>query len=327
MRTSLKTAGADEGVLMRFESEAGMALLSGMVRIPIELRLSSAEWLLGNGGSPDQVKELVAAITNFNRYKGADQGFQELPGDAMAFNLWRTIDTLVVKESEGRETLERAAALSQSEEAVATIRATLSAYGGAGGGAGGGDGQSGDADKDAEAQARLPTSRMREDECKGVLVAVVGSIADADVAAKLRAAPPIARATLPFGVLDAPGGPSIFLPSAWSINRGLERAVALVVPDRSKLGGGQSNPIPEPAMLVVEAADTSGQPGAYFAVAGADGTVSLVAGGTATLSASGVLGRCVMLLLPPAKGSNSEFDAVAEGGDDDPLSRALGGGF
>ena len=273
------------------------------------------------GGGNETVKELSDAITKFERYKGRAKGFEELPGDCMAFNLWRTVDTAVVKKTEALETLGRAMELCQSERALDTIQATLDQYG---------DVQAEDdtsKDTTADMVARLPSSRMREDEAAGVLVPVAGSLADQGIAALVRAcaAASPSPAAKPFGVIEAPASKYIFVPGGWAISKRITNPVAIFVPNRTTLPE-QTKASAEPAMLVIDAADARGEPGAYYAMDTGSG-IQLIAGGSeqAMSAAAGgyLLGAGVMVLLVPQRGSDSAFDSPPDG--DEVVAQALGG--
>lgn len=84
---SIQTVGVDEATLAHF-THRGSDLLYEMRILSQADRARTAEFALKHGLDADEVKDLVKPIKEYAYRKETPQGFDETPGDAVAYHYW-----------------------------------------------------------------------------------------------------------------------------------------------------------------------------------------------------------------------------------------------
>ncbi len=246
-------------------------------------RLSTAALVVERGLDFDEAKEVVKAFKEFAYLKQQPEGFAELPGDALAWQCWRTARQQSDLQTRSR-LIAKGLRFAQTPEARAQLEKLLMDF-------------TVVAPKSAP---RLPVYRIDSDEEEPRLLAVAGRL-PMPVAA-LRAVP-LVEIEEPFGMVRFAGeGAWVALPN-WQVLRNAEDPIALLAqPDQLPVPLPDDRP--EPVLLVIDRADRQWRDDAFFAIADDDDNLALQ-----WFDADpdrSLLGK-VILVLRPKKGLDQDY--------------------
>lgn len=246
-------------------------------------RLSTAALVVERGLDFDEAKEVVKAFKEFAYLKQQPEGFAELPGDALAWQCWRTARQQSDLQTRSR-LIAKGLRFAQTPEARAQLEKLLMDF-------------TVVAPKGAP---RLPVYRIDSDEEEPRLLAVAGRL-PMPVAA-LRAVP-LVEIEEPFGMVRFAGeGAWVALPN-WQVLRNAEDPIALLAqPDQLPVPLPDDRP--EPVLLVIDRADRQWRDDAFFAIA--DDDDNLVLQWFDADPDRSLLGK-VILVLRPKKGLDQDY--------------------
>jgi hypothetical protein len=217
-------------------------------------RLSTAALVVERGLDFDETREVVKAFKEFTYLKQPPAGFAALPGDALAWQCWRSARQQADLQARSR-LIAKGLRFAQTPEARAQLEKLLMDF-------------TVVAPKSAP---RLPVYRIDSDEEEPRLLPVAGrlplSVAD------FRAVP-IVTAEEPFGLVRFAGeGAWVALPN-WQVLRNSEDPIALLA-QPNQLPAALPDDRPEPVLLVIDRADRTWRDDGFFAIADESETLSL----------------------------------------------------
>ncbi|MFG3817698.1 RuBisCO accumulation factor 1 [Limnothrix redekei] len=246
-------------------------------------RLSTAALVVERGLDFDEAREVVKAFKELTYLKQQPEGFAELPGDALAWQCWRSARQQADLQSRSR-LIAKGLRFAQTPEARAQLEKLLMDF-------------TVVAPKSAP---RMPVYRIDSDEEEPRLLAVAGQL-PMPVAA-LRAVPLI-ESEGPFGMVRFSGeGAWVALPN-WQVLRNAEDPIALLaLPEQ--LPAALPDDRPESVMLVIDRADRTWRDDAFFAVA--DGDENLAFEWFDAEPERSLLGKLI-LVLRPKKGLDQDY--------------------
>ncbi|HEY9688636.1 MAG TPA: RuBisCO accumulation factor 1 [Coleofasciculaceae cyanobacterium] len=217
-------------------------------------RLSTAALVVERGLDFDEAKEVVKAFKEFAYLKQQPEGFAELPGDALAWQCWRTARQQSDLQARSR-LIAKGLRFAQTPEARAQLEKLLMDF----------------TVVSSKSAPRLPVYRIDSDEEEPRLLAVAGRL---PMPVEALRAVPLVEIEEPFGMVRFAGeGAWVALPN-WQVLRNAEDPIAL-------LAAPEQLPIPLPdhrpesVLLVIDRADRHWRDDAFFAIADDDDNLAL----------------------------------------------------
>ena len=253
-----------EHKLEYFDQEWNAYNLTHIQYLVAETRAAFAEFVVDNEFDPEQTKELVKSVEIRSAHSSQARGFGVSPGECLAFKMWRDVQEVQryqgmeavmelvnkgKKYAENEESIERLDAMAEmwridmEDEALAEGGTMAKA--------------------NAEARANISTVRLDKDELAFRPVPMLGPLekltADAVIAVQ-----PIA----PNGVFNtfAPAGAKnwVALPSWAALGEARTPFAVLVGNTGSLRGAGDLSQREEPALLIVDKAAQTPNPGFFY---------------------------------------------------------------
>ena len=279
---TLQNLDAPEPVQSHF-GHKGSDILYEMRVLSEADRLSTAALVVERGLDFDEAKEVVKAFKEFAYLKQQPEGFAELPGDALAWQCWRTARQQSDLQTRSR-LIAKGLRFAQTPEARAQLEKLLMDF----------------TVVSSKSAPRLPVYRIDSDEEEPRLLAVAGRL---PMPVEALRAVPLVEIEEPFGMVRFAGeGAWVALPN-WQVLRNSEDPIALLAqPDQLPVPLPDNRP--EPVLLVIDRADRHWRDDAFFAIADDDNNLAFQ-----WFDADpdrSLLGK-VILVLRPKKGLDEDY--------------------
>ena len=246
----------------------GAPCLSSLQYLTNEERPAASEFVADQQFDPEQTKELIRAYEIRRANNSQAKGFGSTPGEIMAFKMWRDVQEVQRYEGMERvsELVEKGKKYAESETAVTRLQALKDAW--EMDLADGSDLMEGGlfAKAKADNAANIALVRLDPEELAFRPIPYLGPMESLSVE-KVLAVQPVARTGV-FNTFTPVGAKEWVAMPAWAALGSAKVPFAILVSNTGKLSGaGDLSQREEPATLVVDKANNTPAPGAYFLVA------------------------------------------------------------